>query len=166
MVEKWLTISEIEKTTKIPYVTVKRYIRLHGHHLKIKKNENSYLISSDFIPLLLKLKLCYQEGKDTNQIEELLCYTRVIPEIKIDYREQSMVVNVTETLLHMNASLCDLNKKYDAIVNEFQKQKEYMDKKFTERDETLLQIIQEEDKVHKGVAKYKFDKNWWQFWKL
>ncbi|UYX55709.1 hypothetical protein M3Y14_30955 (plasmid) [Bacillus thuringiensis] len=166
MIEKWLTIYEIEKETKIPYVTIKRYIRLHGHHLKIKKQSNSYLIANDFIPLLLKLQLYYQEGKDINQIEEVLSSTCVLPEIKIDYQEKSMVVHVTETLIHMNASLIDLNRKYDAIVNSFEKQKEYMEKKFKERDEILLQIIQEEDNLHKEVSKYKSDKNWWEFWKL
>ncbi|WP_242321866.1 hypothetical protein [Bacillus cereus group sp. BfR-BA-01354] len=96
----------------------------------------------------------------------MLSSTHVLPEIKIDYQEKSTVVLVTETLIHMNASLYNLNKKYDAIVNEFQKQKEYMDKQLKERDEILLQVILKGDSLHKGVAKYKSHKNWWEFWKL
>ncbi|UYX52218.1 hypothetical protein M3Y14_27615 [Bacillus thuringiensis] len=153
MIAKWLTIFEIEKETKIPYVTIKRYIRLHGHHLKIKKQGNSYLISSDFIPLLLKMQLYYQEGKEINEIEEVLSSTHVLPEIKMNYQEKSAVVLVTETLIHMNTSLYELNRKYEKLVNEFQRQKEYIDRRLEKRDEILLQIIQEEGEMHKGDTK-------------
>ncbi|WP_242321865.1 hypothetical protein [Bacillus cereus group sp. BfR-BA-01354] len=54
MIEKWLTIFEIEKETKIPYVTIKRYIRLHGHHLKIKRKGNSYFNCKRFYSFITK----------------------------------------------------------------------------------------------------------------
>ncbi|AFQ30511.1 hypothetical protein P4493_32685 [Bacillus thuringiensis] len=161
MINNWMTIIEVEKVTEISYVIIRRYIRMHGHHLRVKKQGKNYLISKEYIHILLKIRLYYQEGKTTEQIEDVLCSVHILPKININENEKSMVLNVTETLIHMNSGLNDLNRKYDGLLHEFEKQKEYIEDVLTKRQQKLLLKFQETEGFNSRQ-----DKKWWKLWRL
>ena len=72
---EWLTVLAIEKQTKIPNATIRRYIRNHGHHLNVQKKGKSYFIASESIPIVLNIRKQYDDGKSSDQVKEALSQT-------------------------------------------------------------------------------------------
>ncbi|MEB9661656.1 hypothetical protein BK727_04960 [Bacillus thuringiensis serovar roskildiensis] len=147
MLNNWLTLSEIEVETEIPYVILRRYIRGHGHHLKMKKQKSGYLIEKEFIPKILKINLYYQEGKNFEQIEEILCLHCKFREDSSEENEESITNQIMSALIHMNEKLFDLNQKYEGLAKEFQVQKENLNHKLLDNSSRVLQR-DEQDKVY------------------
>lgn len=147
MLNNWLTLSKIEIETEIPYVILRRYIRGHGHHLKMKKQKSGYLIAKEFISKLLKINLYYQEGKSFEQIEEILCLHCKFREYSLEENEESIT-----------------NQKYEDLVKEFQMQKENLNNKSLENSSLVLQR-DEQDKVYQKSRIILGNGKRWSFFK-
>lgn len=160
MTDTWLIVSEIEKETGIPDATIRRYIRVHGHHLKVKKQGKSYLFAKESLESLLKIRSLYQEGKQTEQVEKTLLDMHMPTVIDVNDGERSVTVNVTEALVHMTSSMNELNQKYEDLLEELQKQREHFDKKMEERDYELLQVLKELQETKSLTASSK-QKSFW-----
>ncbi|MED3180480.1 hypothetical protein P4305_10650 [Bacillus thuringiensis] len=164
MLNNWLTLSKIEIETEIPYVILRRYIRGHGHHLKMKKQKSGYLIAKEFISKLLKINLYYQEGKSFEQIEEILCLHCKFREYSLEENEESITNQIMNALIHMNEKLFDLNQKYEDLVKEFQMQKENLNNKSLENSSLVLQR-DEQDKVYQKSRIILGNGKRWSFFK-
>ena len=171
---EWLTVLAVEKQTKIPNATIRRYIRNHGHHLNVQKKGKSYFIASESIPIVLNIRKQYDDGKSLDQVEETLLQTGNPVTITVNADGKQMTVNVGEVLQDMNKTMHEQNKVIQSLVEHMQKQQEYIDTKLEERDRKLMTAIRENQESRKQIAAtdqereiitLTKDKKWYQFWK-
>jgi len=170
---EWLTVLTVEKQTKIPNATIRRYIRNHGHHLNVQKKGKSYFIASESIPIVLNIRKQYDDGKSLDQVEEALLETSNPVIITVNADGKQMTVNVGEALQDMNKAMHEQNKVIQSLVEHMQKQQEYIDTRLEERDKMLMTAIRENQESKKQMAADQEkeimtsteDKKWYQFWK-
>lgn len=192
MVHSWLTINEVEKETEIPYATIRRYIRAHGHHFVVKKRENTYIFAKKSVPILLEVRKCYQEGKSGEQVENLLCDSN-LKKIKSNSGiEPFATSNIAETLLQMVRDMNDLQEKQTQLltmIQDIKKQQDYLHEEIENKERTTLRMIRDikqqqnelykeiekreqaavqtvldTQKVKKRIASSVANKKWWCFW--
>lgn len=115
--EKWLTVSELSEQFGIPQPTIRRYIERHGHHLHTKKHHKSYLVSSESISVLIRIREGYSEGMNSNQVETLLAASGVPTIITvndaIDHSHDRVSLNLDESLSGLGKSVTDGFKRQD-----------------------------------------------------
>ena len=169
---EWLTVLTVEKQTKIPNATIRRYIRNHGHHLNVQKKGKSYFIASESIPIVLNIRKQYDDGKSLDQVEEALLETSNPVIITVNADGKQMTVNVGEALQDMNKAMHEQNKVIQSLVEHMQRQQEYIDTRLEERDRKLMTAIREIQESKKQMAADQEeiiilakDKKWYQFWK-
>lgn len=167
---EWLTVLAIEKQTNIPNATVRRYIRNHGHYLNIRKKGKIYLLSSESIVIVLKIRELYDSGMSQDQVEEVLGKMGNPVTITVTENDKQMTVDVGETLIELREAMNEQNKIIQSLADQLQKQQEYISTKLEERDRTLMAAIREKQESQKQIAvaelkKEKTDKQWYQFWK-
>lgn len=171
---EWLNVLAIEKQTKIPNATIRRYIRNHGHHLNIRKKGKSYFIASESIPIVLNIRKQYDDGKSLEQVEEALLQTGKPVIITVNVDDKQVTVNVGEALQDMKKAMHEQNKIIQSLAEQMQKQQEYIDTKLEERDRKLMAAIRENQESRKQVAVtdqvqektiLDRDKKWYEFWK-
>ena len=171
---EWLTVLAVEKQTKIPNATIRRYIRNHGHHLNIRKKGKSYTIAPESIPIVLNIRKQYDDGKSLEQVEETLFQTGNPVTITVNADDKLMTVNVGEAIQDMKKAMNEQNKIIQSLVEHMQNQQEYIDTKLEERDRKLMAAIRENQESRKQVAATDQEKErmtsaenkkWYQFWK-
>jgi hypothetical protein len=167
MTDRWFTVAEIEKETEIPDATVRRYIRNHGHHFKIKKKGKGYLIASESVEVMKKIREWYAEGKQTDQIDDKLAQTGIPMTVTVTDDEKDVTVNVAEALRRMEKSMTEINQKYDELMKAFKAQQEYIDHKLEERDQKFIAALKESMEARKQIVaseEVEQKKKWWRFW--
>lgn len=114
---EWLTIIEIERQTGIPNETIRRYIRKYKHHMQVKKSGKSYTVSSSVVPLLVHIRDWYNQGLDSDQIEERLA-SRGAP-VTIDVNDDERVtVSVSDAFTTLQKSMNDtMNELKQAFMH-------------------------------------------------
>lgn len=170
---EWLTVLAVEKQTKIPNATIRRYIRNHGHHLHVQKKGKSYLIAFESIPIVLTIRKHYDDGKSLDQVEKALVDIGNPVTITMNDDGEQMTVNVGEALQDMNKAVHEQNKVIQSLVEQMQKQQEYIDTRLEERDRKLMTAIREIQASKKQIAANQEkeimpsveNKKWYQFWK-
>lgn len=171
---EWLTVLAVEKQTKIPNATIRRYIRNHGHHLNIRKKGKSYTIAPESIPIVLNIRKQYDDGKSLEQVEETLFQTGNPVTITVNAEDKQVTINVGEALQDMKKAMHEQNKIIQSLVDQMQKQQDYIDNRLEERDKKLIAAIRENQESRKQVAVADYtkermtpteDKKWYQFWK-
>lgn len=149
---KWLTVLDVEKQINIPNATIRRYIRNHGHHLNIKKKGKSYFIDSESIPIMLDIRKLYDDGMTLEQVEEALIDTGMPVTITVTADDKQVTVNVAEALQDMQKAMNEQTKVIQSLVEQIQKQQEYIDNKLEERDQRLIADIKENEETKTQVA--------------
>jgi DNA-binding transcriptional MerR regulator len=184
---KWLTINDLAKKIGIPHQTIRRYISQHSHHITMKKHHRSYLVDVGCIPVFLKIRELYGEGKSGDEIEEALANMGVPMTITVSKNNEKPVrIDVGEAFSKFNDTVrnikkeleeqAQLNAKLLDIVSEqhekLDKLERYIEDKFNERDIKLLEAIRDMKENHKQIAASKeqhqenkrANKKWWKFW--
>lgn len=170
----WLTVLDLEKQLNIPNATIRRYIRIHGHHLNIRKKAKSYLVASESIPIILGIRKQYDDGRNQEQVEETFIQQGNPVTITMTADDKEVTVNIGEALQDMKIAMHEQNKIIESLVDQMKNQQNYIDNKLEERDRMLMAAIRENQETRKQVAvsgqnKEKTvaagDKKWYQFWK-
>jgi|SRR5690606_22900986 len=152
MNEEWFYVTDIEKQTGIPNATIRRYIRNHGHHLKIKKRGKSYLISSESLSIIRNIRELYDQGKQLEDVEEALRQMNMPVTITMNDNEHEMTVNVSELLLQLQKDIDEQKKFNQLLLETLQKQQEYINTRLEERDKNLMEAIREITESKKQIA--------------
>lgn len=143
MNENWFYVTDVEKQTGIPNATIRRYIRNHGHHLKIKKRGKSYLISDESLPIIKNIRELYEQGKQLEDVEEALRKMNMPVTITMNDDERKMTVNANELLLQLQKDMNEQKKFNQLLLETLQKQQEYINTRLEERDQNLMKAINE-----------------------
>lgn len=169
---KWFTISEADKETGIPHQTLRRYLNNHAHHLIIKKKHKSYLIAEESLPILLRIRELYSEGRTIEDVENTLTDMGIPMNITVNDDEKEVSINIGETLMQLRNDMKEqkeFNEKLLEVLHaqneQIKKQKEYIEQKIESRDQKLLESLKESMEVRKQIAATKANKKkWWKFW--
>lgn len=162
--EKWLSVVEVENRTSIPDATIRRYIRAHGHHMQIKKRGKSYLIASESLSIIKKIRELYDQGKQSGSVEETLSQMNVPVTITVTDRDGDVTVNASEVLVQLQKDMNEQKKFNQSLLETLHEQQEYIHTKLEERDQKLMEAIREIQETKNEIASSK-ERKWWQFWK-
>lgn len=168
---EWLTVKDVEDRVKIPNATIRRYIRSHGYNLKIKKQNQSWLIAEDSVDVLVKIRDLYAKGKTAEQVSETLARDGIPMTITVDDGDEHTTVQVAEALVQLKESM---NEQMNTLKDELVKQQEFnkallqkLNERSTrddERDRKLteaLRSIQEVKQIAAAEEETK-EKTFWQ----
>lgn len=162
--EEWLPVIEVEKQTGIPDATIRRYIRNHGHHLQIKKRGKSYLIASESLSVIKKIRELYDKGKQSEGVEETLSQMNMPMTITVTDDEKEVTVNTGQVLIQLQKDMNEQKKFNQLLLERLDQQQEYIDNKLEERNQELTKSLRTLLEVKKQIAA-SAQKKWWQFWK-
>ncbi|MFB4166142.1 hypothetical protein ACE1TI_20705 [Alteribacillus sp. JSM 102045] len=129
MQKEWLSSQEVSKRTDIPLNTVNRYLRIHGHYLKFKKQGNSYRTHRESLPILSEIRRLYHENYSRDEVDEELAHISVMTIDVVDEQTKSrQSVDVATALHEMRAafmeSINEMNSKLESVQQELSETKE------------------------------------------
>jgi len=150
--DEWLSVIAIEKQTGIPNPTIRRYINNHGHHLNVSKKGKGYLVALDSIPVMLEIRKLYDEGKTMEQVNDTFAKRDIPMIITMSESNKEVSVNVSEALQDLQKSVNEQNEVIRSLVEQLQKQQEYIDTKLEDRDKRLIQVMRESQEAKKQIA--------------
>jgi DNA-binding transcriptional MerR regulator len=144
----FLTIAEVAKETDIPAETVRRYVRRHGHHLKMKKNGKAYNISRASIEVIEKIRALYDAGKDAEAVDDALSAAGITVTVDVDESGNHSAVDVGKVLQDMASDMKELKHGYEqqvkfnqALMQKLDDQQAYIDNSLKERDARLMEAL-------------------------
>lgn len=150
--KEWFSVLDIEKQTGIPNQTLRRYINNHGHHLNVKKQGKAYYLADESIKVIQEIRKLYEEGMTAQQVNDTLVERAIPMTITISDGEQKISVHVGEALQDLKESINEQNKVIRSLVEQVQKQQEYIDTKLEDRDRRLIESLREMQETKKGIA--------------
>lgn len=163
---KWHTVSEIENKTGIPHQTIRRYMKNHSHHLIMKKEHKSYLISDESIKVLVQIRDWYSEGMKTDQVDEALVTSGIRMSIDVHDNDEQVSINMAKTLQDLRNSMRTVEKQMNEQMNfnkalveklknqdeQLKDQQQYIERSLNKRDEILMQSLREMQETKKLIA--------------
>jgi DNA-binding transcriptional MerR regulator len=137
---EWLTVSEASKKINIPVETIRRYIRSHNIHLRVKKLGKKYFIHDESMTVIEQIRILYAEGKNTEEVEESLSASGVPLTITVkNDHDESVTVHVTDELQEIRKELQEQRqfneqqKEFNMqLLQELKNQRLFYEKKFDE----------------------------------
>jgi DNA-binding transcriptional MerR regulator len=137
---EWVTVSEASEKTHIPVETIRRYIRSHSVHLRVKKLGKKYHIHDESMTVLYRIRALYDQGKNIDEVEESLSASGIPMTITVQNDdESSMTVHVADELkdikkeLQEQRQLHEQQKQFNMqLLQEIKNQQLYYEKKFEE----------------------------------
>ncbi len=101
--DDWLTVGEIERQTRIPERTLRRYLELHGHHLQTRRQGRRVLVAESVISILQQIREWYEAGWNAERIEGALSESGLQVTVAVDGHDMAMTA--TEALQTLQQSL-------------------------------------------------------------
>lgn len=119
----WITASEASEKVNIPVETIRRYLRSHSVHIKVKKVNKKYLIHDDCMTVLKQIRTLYEQGKNADEVEETLSASGIPMTITVkDERDDSVTVHVADELKEIKQELKE-QKEFNLRLVEYFEQK-------------------------------------------
>jgi len=161
---EWFTVSQASEKINVPVETIRRYIRAHSVHLKVKKVHKKYFIHDESMTVIEQIRGLYAEGQNVEEVEETLS-KRGIPltlTIKNDH-DEVMTVHIVDELKDIKQALKAQKDFNDALLEQMKKQQEYIDHRLEKRDKRLIEAMKESMEVRRQIAAAQEEKkSWWK----
>lgn len=121
--KQWFTVTELSKRFGIPDATLRRYIRHHGHHLKLRKRHKSYLIADESIEVFAKIREAYASGSSIEDVEDKLCASGAPTVITVTDVDDGgrVAVNLEDVLLGLQKAVDEQNnmiQSFEEVMKE------------------------------------------------
>ncbi len=135
----WLTVTELSLRLGIPDATLRRYIRHHGHHLKLRKKHKSYNVAVESIDVLVRIREAYAGGHSIEIVEDMLVCAGVPTVITVEDVNSNgdrMTINLIEVLSELQKTVTEQSemiRSFGNIVPQKQKVDECLTKWRIER---------------------------------
>lgn len=185
MENEYFTVAEIEKETKIPHQTIRRYMKIHGHYLVMKKSHKSFLIHQNSINTLNRIRSLYSEGKNSKEVDDFLSnngFALHLDNENIHGPNHEHVKNdVPDMLLELKQGMVILHEKMneqenfnrlllEKVIEQNEKiefQQKYIDERLIKRDEVLLSSLREvmDQKRINSPVQQEEKKKWFNLWR-
>lgn len=158
----WLSVADVNEKIGIPVETIRRYIRSHGVHLRIKKIHKRYLIHSDSLTVFEQIRGLYADGKNIEEVEQALTNKGFPMTVNVQLDNEtndSMTVNVADELLELKQMLTEQQKVNEQqiafnkqLLQELEQQKQLLKESFEKQDQKLIQTLRQGLEVRKQIA--------------
>jgi DNA-binding transcriptional MerR regulator len=168
---EWLSVSDISGKVGIPVETIRRYIRSHGVHMKVKKVHKRYVIHNDSVTVFKQIRELYADGKNVEEVEKALSSRGIAMTVTVkNDDDEPMTVNVADELKQINKALeeqnkaCEEQKEFNKLLLEkLEQQERYIKESLENRDRALMEsirTIQEEKqaRIETGASSEKEEK--------
>lgn len=148
---EWITVSEMSEKINIPTESLRRYIRSHNVHLKVKKVSKKYYLHDDCVTVIQRIRALYNEGKTVEEVEETLSKVGIPMTLTVeDNNDDRMVtVHIADELKAIRSQLTDQNEFNKMLIEELRNQKEYIEQSIERRDRQLMEVLKESQEVRK-----------------
>lgn len=142
---EWITVSEASEKINVPVETVRRYLRQFSLYLKVKKMHKKYLIHDDSLTVLETIRQLYAEGKNAEEIENILATSGAAMTITVknDDDDEWVTVSVANELKDIKKALEEQKQFNKQLLEQIQKQNEYINKRLEERDKLLMESLKQ-----------------------
>jgi len=165
---EWMTVSEASEKVNIPVETVRRYIRSHSVHLKVKKLGKKYSIHNDSLTVIKQIRVLYDHGKNVDEVEESLSASGIPMTFTVkNDNDEAMTVHVADELLEIkkvlqqqqefNKALMTEVTSQSAEINELKnvisKERELFNQQFEQQKEFSKLLIDEHKEQGETIAK-------------
>jgi|SRR5690606_4157180 len=151
--EGWLTVRDVAEDTGISDATLRRYLRYHGRYIKTRKVGSVLEISEESIPLLLKIRYYYEQGWNRQRVEQVLESTEPMALVVRDDE-----AGVDSTLGESLASIYHYLQRIENRQKELEEEVLRLRRELRERDQALLQGIQQANQSLSRVERHQQEK--------
>lgn len=140
--KQWLTVAEVGEITAVPVETIRRYIRTHGVHLKVKKINKRYQIHKDSVDVFKQIREFYDDGMVAEEIEQTLTNRGVKMTVTVESDDdRPMTVNVGEELQKITKELSDQKEFNKLLLERLDARDRYIDEHLEKRDRLLMETM-------------------------
>ncbi|MES5943924.1 MULTISPECIES: MerR family transcriptional regulator [unclassified Bacillus cereus group] len=179
---EWITVSEVSERSGIPVETIRRYIRTHGHHLKVRKLHKKYHLHDECMTVIDQIRNLYAQGKNVNEVDQALSNAgvpltiTVEPNVHDSHEQHEHDERLENILIEMQKKLDQQQEFNRLLLDRLDHQQKYIEDRLENRDRMLMESIrqlQEEKQARLKVAatsvqeeiKTSQQKKWYEFWK-
>lgn len=150
MEKLWHTVGEIERSIQVPERTIRRYLNIHGHHIKTKKQGRSVMVAHESIKVIRDIRQWYDAGWSSSQVEDALAQSGLPMVLEIDGHDtamtpqealQSLQKGVSEAMSAIASEMEYLRQEVAATREENQKLKQDIDERIEARDKLLMETL-------------------------
>jgi DNA-binding transcriptional MerR regulator len=142
--KEWLTVSEVSGKLNIPVETIRRYIRSHSVHLKVKKQGKKYLLHNDSMTVIKQIRSLYDRSMNVDEVEENLSASGFPMTITVKNNDdEAMTVRVADELQEIKLALDEQKDFNNKLLDKLNKQNEYINQSLETRDQRLMEAIRE-----------------------
>jgi DNA-binding transcriptional MerR regulator len=161
--DEWLSVSDISEKVGIPVETIRRYIRSHGVHMKVKKIHKRYVVHGESLTVFKQIRELYADGKNVEEIEQTLTNRGVPMTVTVQLDDdEPMTVDVADELKRMNDNfegkyqeqaeqiklLAELVKKQQAYIDE---KLEKQEQRSEQRHQVLVESLKTSMELRKSL---------------
>lgn len=165
---EWLTVGEIERQTRIPERTLRRYLELHGHHLQTRRQGRSVVVAESVIAILRQIRDWYETGWNAERVEAALSESGLPVTVAIDGHQRAMTATealqtLQQTLAALATEMADLRQDVIASRQATEQLRRVMDDRLDARDRQLMETmrVMQQQAVEQTQAP---KRSWWP-WK-
>lgn len=149
--KEWCTVSEMSNKVNIPVETIRRYIRAHSIHLKVKKINKKYYIHDESMTVIKQIRVFYDRGMKAEEVEENLSAHGVPVTITIQNdRDEPMTVHVAEELKEIKLRLEQQEKFNNELMKRLDERDKYIKESLERRDHQLIESLKATLEVKQG----------------
>lgn len=126
---EWVTVTEASEKLNIPVETIRRYIRSHSVHLKIKKLHKKYYIHDESMTVIRRIRALYEQGKNVDEVEETLSASGIPMTFTVENdNDEAVTVHVADELKEIKRALYEQQEFNRTLLAEFHKQSKHINK--------------------------------------
>ncbi|MRX57071.1 hypothetical protein HMPREF3291_00200 [Bacillus sp. HMSC76G11] len=155
----WLTVADVSEKIGIPVETIRRYIRNHSHHLKVRKLHKKYQLHDECVTVIEQIRELYSDGKSIDEVDRSLAASGVQLTINVEPEEhdrnRERDDRIEKQLLAMKTQLEQQQEFNHRLLERLDQQQKYIDNRLEDRDRKLMESIrqlQEEKKARLEAA--------------
>ena len=168
----WLTVGEIERQTRIPERTLRRYLELHGHHLQTRRQGRSVLVAESVLSILQQIRDWYEAGWNAERVESALSESGLPVAVAVNGHDMAMTAtealqtlqqSLTTAMTAIATEMAALRQEVTASRQETEQSRRAIEDRLDARDHQLMEAIramQQQAADHAQAQK----RSWWP-WK-
>ncbi|MGG3450296.1 DUF3967 domain-containing protein [Domibacillus aminovorans] len=163
---EWITVVEMSEKTNIRQETLKRYMSMHKHLLRMKKEHGTYQLHEDCYDVLTKIRELYKQGKTNKDVDKLLTSSGIPMTIDVVSESGEIVsADMSEVVSNIKAALEEQKqasakqKDFNEILlnlletqsEKFDARRKYIKDSVNRRDEQLMASLRASQEAKKSL---------------
>jgi DNA-binding transcriptional MerR regulator len=141
---EWLSVSEVSEKVNIPVETIRRYIRSHNVHLKVKRLHKKYYLHDEALTVIERIRGLYADGKNVEEVEEALSLDGIPMTLTVENSgDERVTVHVADELKAIRQQLEEQKQFNIKLIEELKNQRDFIELSIEKRDRQLMEVLKE-----------------------